>query len=268
MYNSTRFKDAESLKQGTEDIFGVKPIPVGYSSALTRQLTSEAKGGKGMFKDINFKRIVILFICIILITGGTAEAARPRDVLQNQEERGTVLLNLNRLSINPSLRYLILREEVIEKNEEIKKDRTNKESKNPYPEEDIELLARLVYAEAKGETYKGKVAVAATVLNRVENNSFPGTIKGVIYEFKNNSFPGTIKGVIYEFNHGYQYCPVRNGQINRPADEDSKKAVQEALRGKDPTGGALSFYNPAKSHNQWIRNRPYATTIGSHVFVK
>ena len=205
-----------------------------------------------MLKNIKFKRIVILFICIILITGGTAEAARPGDVLQNQEERGTVLLYLNRLSINPSLRYLILREELIEKNEEIKKDRIIKEEKTPYPEEDIELLARLVYAEAKGETYKGKVAVAATVLNRVENNSFPGTIKGVIYEF----------------NHGYQYCPVRNGQINRPADEDSKKAVQEALRGKDPTGGALSFYNPAKSYNQWIRNRPYATTIGSHVFVK
>lgn len=229
----------------------MRPFMVGQSSALTRQLTSEAEGGTDMYKNNYFKRIIIMVICIIMITGGTVEAMKPAGVPEKQEERGIVLLNLTRLGINPSLRYALTREEVIEKNK-LNNDEVLKEEKTSYSEEDIDLLARLVHAEAKGEGYNGKVAVAATVLNRVESDAYPETIKGVIYEY----------------NYGYQYCPVRNGQINRPTDEQSRKAVREALRGKDPTGGALSFYNPAKSYNRWIRNRPYAATIGNHVFVK
>ncbi|RJX27918.1 MAG: cell wall hydrolase [Dethiobacter sp.] len=125
----------------------------------------------------------------------------------------------------------------------------NPENDSPYSPEDIDLLARLVHAEAKGETYQGKIAVAATVLNRIKSADYPDTIPGVIYQ--NN-----------------QYCPVRNGQINRPADEDAFRAVEEALEGNDPTGGALSFFNPSKSSNRWIRSRPYLTRIGNHIFVK
>ncbi|MGI6327683.1 MAG: cell wall hydrolase [Dethiobacteria bacterium] len=118
--------------------------------------------------------------------------------------------------------------------------------------QEVDLLARLVHAEAKGEPYKGKVAVAATVINRVESSAYPDSIREVIYQY----------------NHGFQYCPVRNGQINLPADDIALKAAKEALQGNDPTGGAVSFYNPAKATNLWIRNRQYCTTIGNHIFVK
>lgn len=132
------------------------------------------------------------------------------------------------------------------------KQPATKEKVKNYDPRDIELLARLVHAEAKGEPYKGKVAVAAAVLNRVENPAYPGTIREVIYQY----------------NHGYQYCPIVNGQINLPADKIAYEAVKEALQGNDPTSGALSFYNPAKTSNYWIRSRPYCIKIGNHIFVK
>lgn len=97
----------------------------------------------------------------------------------------------------------------------------NKESTDQYSPEDIDLLARLVNAEAKGEPFKGKIAVAATILNRV----------------KDPRYPDTIPGVIYQYNHGYQYCPVRNGEIRRPANEDAYRAVEAALEGKTPPAG-------------------------------
>lgn len=117
---------------------------------------------------------------------------------------------------------------------------------------DLELLARLVHAEAQGEPYEGQVAVAATVLNRTEDPYYPDTITEVIYAY----------------DHGYQYCPVRNGAINNPADKQAWDAVGEALAGRDPTDGALSFYNPAQTDNAWIRSRPHLKGIGNHVFVK
>ena len=205
-----------------------------------------------MYRKDNFKRILVLIVCVILIVGGTAEAARPGNVSEKKDQReAAALLNFTRLGINPSLRFLLSGEKADEFINDGNRKEINKEE-TKHSEEDIELLARLVHAEAKGESYNGKVAVAATVLNRV----------------RSNSYPGTIRGVIYQYNFGYQYCPVRNGQINRPADEESRKAVREALRGKDPSRGALSFYNPANSYNRWIRSRPHAVTIGNHVFVK
>ncbi|MDO9534365.1 MAG: cell wall hydrolase [Bacillota bacterium] len=121
-----------------------------------------------------------------------------------------------------------------------------------FDEKDIDLLARLVYAEAKGEPYKGKVAVAASVMNRIDSPLYPNSVSDVVYQK----------------NFGFQYCPVRNGQINQKADEASFQAVEEALKGNDPTNGALSFYNPSNSSNRWIRSRPYCISIGRHIFVK
>lgn len=118
--------------------------------------------------------------------------------------------------------------------------------------EEIDLLARLVHAEAGNESFQGKVGVAATVLNRV----------------RNAYYPDTVREVIYQQDHGFQYCTVRNGRINQPADNISFQAVKKALDGEDPTGGALSFYNPAKSGNYWIQTRIYCKRIGNHVFVK
>ncbi|WP_422444067.1 spore cortex-lytic enzyme [Thermoanaerobacterium sp. DL9XJH110] len=122
-----------------------------------------------------------------------------------------------------------------------------------FSQRDIELLAKLVYAEARGEPYLGQVAVAATVLNRLKDPRYPDTIPGVIFQ--------VVDGY-------YQYSPVQNGQIYLTPDETARRAVMDALAGFDPTGGATTFYNPGKTSDRWVRSRPYVTTIGNHVFSK
>ena len=122
-----------------------------------------------------------------------------------------------------------------------------------YSTRDVELIAKLVYAEARGEPYMGQVAVAATVLNRLNSPNYPKSISGVVFE--------VVDGC-------YQYSPVLDGQINLTPDETARRAVVDALNGVDPTGGATIFYNPSKTGDQWVRNRQYITTIGSHIFSK
>ena len=112
---------------------------------------------------------------------------------------------------------------------------------------DHRLLSRLVYAEARGETYKGQVAVAAVVLNRVASSSFPNTISGVI------------------FQSGAFSC-VANGAINNTPDSTAIRAALDALNGWDPTGGCLYYYNPKATDDRWIRTRTVKTVIGNHSF--
>ena len=118
-----------------------------------------------------------------------------------------------------------------------------------YSSNDVALLAKLIAAEARGESYTGQVAVGAVVLNRVSHPSFPNTISGVIYQ----------KGA---------FSCVTDSNWNISATETSRKAAVDAMNGWDPTGGAIYYYNPAKTSNQWIRTRPVTTTIGNHVFAK
>ncbi|WP_409974550.1 cell wall hydrolase [Bacillus sp. Bva_UNVM-123] len=112
-----------------------------------------------------------------------------------------------------------------------------------------DLLARLVYAEAKGEPYDGKVAVALVVLNRVEDKRFPDTIKDVIYEDK-------------------QFQPVDNGSINKPADAQSKNAVMEALALQEQGTKSIYFFNPDKTSDSWLRTKTVTKVIGNHRFAK
>lgn len=112
---------------------------------------------------------------------------------------------------------------------------------------DLNLLARCVYAEARGEPYTGQVAVAAVVLNRVKNASFPNTIAGVIYQ-------------------PYAFTAVDDGQINLTPNSTAYKAAQDALNGWDPTYGCLYYYNPATATSSWIWSRQTVLTIGKHVF--
>ena len=112
---------------------------------------------------------------------------------------------------------------------------------------DHRLLSKLVYAEARGESYKGQVAVAAVVLNRVDSASFPNTISGVI------------------FQSGAFSC-VDNGSINTTPDATAIRAALDALNGWDPTGGCLYYYNPKATNDQWIRTRTVKTVIGNHSF--
>ncbi len=120
-----------------------------------------------------------------------------------------------------------------------------------YSEQDLEWLARIIHAEAKGEPFKGKVAVGAVVLNRVENDKFPKSIYQVIHH--------KIKGK-------YQFQPVANGHIHNQPDESSKEAAKQALQGTDPTNGALFFYNPKIARSKWIATLPQKAVIGNHVF--
>ncbi|MBQ7410778.1 MAG: spore cortex-lytic enzyme [Clostridia bacterium] len=114
---------------------------------------------------------------------------------------------------------------------------------------DLNLLSKLVYAEARGEPYKGMVAVAATVLNRVSDSRFPNTIAGVIYQ-------------------SGAYTCVDDGQINLEADSQAKKAAQDAINGWDPTSGCVYYFNPDTATSGWIWSRPQVMTIGKHIFCK
>ena len=116
---------------------------------------------------------------------------------------------------------------------------------------DVQLLARAINGEARGEPYTGQVAVGAVILNRVKHSSFPNTIAGVIYQ--NGAFTA-----------------VADGQINVPIAEGATvvKAAQDALNGWDPTDGAIYYFNPDTATNKWIWSRPLIKTIGKHRFCK
>lgn len=116
---------------------------------------------------------------------------------------------------------------------------------------DLQLMARAINGEARGEPYEGQVAVGAVILNRVKNSQFPNTIAGVIYQ-------------------SGAFTAVADGQINVPIKEGSTvlKAAQDALSGWDPTGGAIYYFNPSTATNKWIWSRPLIKTIGKHRFCK
>lgn len=116
---------------------------------------------------------------------------------------------------------------------------------------DIQLLARAINGEARGESYEGQVAVGAVILNRVKHSAFPNTIAGVIYQ------PGA-------------FTAVSDGQINHPIAEDSSvyKAARDAMNGWDPTNGCVYYFNPNTATNKWIWSKTIVKTIGKHHFCK
>ncbi|NEU29682.1 LysM peptidoglycan-binding domain-containing protein [bacterium LRH843] len=141
----------------------------------------------------------------------------------------------------------------------------NKKSSLIYPGETIkiptsisdsekDLLARLVRAEAEGESYAGKVAVAVVVLNRVDHPDFPNTVREVIEE-------------VTPTGH-YAFSPFLNGEIDKPADAESKRAVSEAIAFRGQGQGSLFFYNPVIATNHWNATRTETIRIGNHVFSK
>lgn len=125
----------------------------------------------------------------------------------------------------------------------------NSNSSNSTSNSDLNLLARAVYGEARGEPYVGQVAVAAVVLNRVKNSSFPNTISGVIYQ------PGA-------------FTAVSDGQINLTPNQTAYNAARDALNGWDPSYGSIYYFNPNTATNAWIWSRPHVITIGKHRFCK
>lgn len=118
-----------------------------------------------------------------------------------------------------------------------------------YSDADLMLLARLIYGEARGESYVGQVAVGAVVMNRIKSSSFPNSMSGVIYQ-------------------RYAFTAVDDGQINLTPNATAKKAAQDAMNGWDPTYGAIYYYNPSTATSSWIFSRQTTVTIGNHVFAK
>ena len=123
----------------------------------------------------------------------------------------------------------------------------NSSTSSKYSNSDLQLLARLISAEARGESYKGQVAVGAVVLNRVKSSSFPNSISGVIYQ-------------------PYAFTCVNDGQINYTPTSSAVSAAKDAMNGWDPTNGCIYYYNPKIATSKWIFSRPTVVTIGNHVF--
>ncbi len=120
-------------------------------------------------------------------------------------------------------------------------------SSSNYTSSDLYLLAKCIYAEARGESYTGQVAVGAVILNRVKSSSFPNTVAGVIYQKD-------------------AFTAVSDGQINLEPNQTAMNAAQDAMNGWDPSYGCLYYYNPAVATSAWIFSRKTVTTIGKHVF--
>ncbi|MFC5448403.1 spore cortex-lytic enzyme [Paenibacillus aestuarii] len=116
-------------------------------------------------------------------------------------------------------------------------------------EQDLNLMANAVNGEARGEPYIGQIAVAAVILNRVKNPSFPNSVSGVIFQ------PGA-------------FTAVADGQIWLTPNESTKRAVKDALNGMDPTGGCIYYFNPETATSKWIWSRPQVKQIGKHIFCK
>jgi N-acetylmuramoyl-L-alanine amidase len=114
---------------------------------------------------------------------------------------------------------------------------------------DLNLLAKCVYAEARGEPYTGQVAVAAVILNRVKNANFPNSISGVIYQ-------------------PWAFTCVNDGQINFQPNQTAYNAARDAMNGWDPSYGSIYYYNPATATSKWIYSRQTIVRIGKHVFAK
>jgi N-acetylmuramoyl-L-alanine amidase len=116
-----------------------------------------------------------------------------------------------------------------------------------YSSNDVNLLARVISAESRGEPYEGQVAVGAVILNRIEHPSFPNTLAGVVYQ------PGA-------------FSCMDDGGINAAVADSAYKAARDAINGWDPSGGALYYYNPDKATSSWIWSRPVIVVIGAHRF--
>ena len=120
-------------------------------------------------------------------------------------------------------------------------------SSSNYTSSDLYLMAKAIYAEGRGESYTGQVAIGAVIMNRVRSSKFPNTVAGVIYQ----------KGA---------FTAVSDGQINLEPNQSAYNAAKDAMNGWDPTYGCLYYYNPAVATSAWIFNRKTVTVIGKHVF--
>ncbi|MGM0500952.1 MAG: spore cortex-lytic enzyme [Bacillota bacterium] len=166
---------------------------------------------------------------------------RPGDTLSKIAQQFNVNINQLRKWNNTNYNYIYPGQEIKLKETQIKINNYN------LTENDLDLLARAVYSEARGETIEGQVAVAAVILNRLRHDEFPDTIKGVVFQ-------------------PWAFTAVHDGQFWLTPNDEARDAVELALKGWDPTYGAAFYYNPAKVTSYWIYSRKVITKIGKHYF--
>ncbi|KGX83777.1 spore cortex-lytic enzyme [Pontibacillus marinus] len=118
-----------------------------------------------------------------------------------------------------------------------------------FTKNEIQMLAQVIHGEARGEPYKGKVAVAAVVLNRLHHEDFPNSIKGIIFESR-------------------AFTAVQDKQYYLTPNNESYKAAYAAIKGWDPTQNATFYFNPKTATSDWIWTREQIKQIGKHVFAK
>ncbi|TYO97747.1 cell wall hydrolase [Desulfallas thermosapovorans] len=220
--------------------------------------------------NTNFSKLtgIILFaLCLSLFNVHGAMAGAEKEVAQRSNgitvkytvQPGDTLSKIAKsfgIDVSQLMRANNLETSVIRPYQELtippaNKADSNNISRGDIDREDLLLLARAIYAEARGESFEGQVAVGAVILNRTRSPHFPNSIREVIYQRNRNL---------------YQFTPVSDGTINLSPDEKAIKAATRALEGEDPTNGALFFYNPRIASDQWIKTLPVLTKIGSHVF--
>ena len=202
-----------------------------------------------------YYKIVLSFVLAIFMMTNTIFAYGEKslnDLSENTMDEKLVKITIPNLqdTKNKSIKdYSTLANNTQQTKEAEKEDTEECQQVMNLSDEQINLLSKLVAAEARGESYEGQVAVAAVVLNRVQDSRFPDSIEGVIYQ--KNAF-----------------SVVRNGYIKAERTEESDKAVKDALYGNDPTNNAIYFWNPDISTCNWINTLNPHFRIGNHVFAR
>ncbi len=193
---------------------------------------------------IHFKKIVIYLALIILVNAVLLPYLMPTaNVKASAIEKEDIYTGLGLMFL-----LVVLSGDGDEKTDSVRED--DFYSYKNFDADEIEILASIINAEARGESYNGKVAVGAVIINRVYHPSFPNSIREVVYQ-------------------AGQFTPVKNGMINLSPSSESFKAAYDAVSGMDPSKGSLYFYNPAKSKNpDFFAGREKVVTIGNHVFLK
>ncbi|MDF2679097.1 MAG: cell wall hydrolase [Brevibacillus sp.] len=191
-----------------------------------------------------------LMLLCLFITPTSASAPHPKEATPAPAEKPYASIRVAKVETKakPNIPDSTVKRQSVSASRD-QRPRVIRNGKVKVSERDMELLARLVYAEGRGEPYKGQVAIAAVVLNRVASSQFPNTVREVI--FSPNAF-----------------SPVRNGNLSHKSNESTRRAVQDAVNGMDPTNGSLYFFNPNTATSDWIFSRPQTVAIGNHTFAK
>ncbi len=195
---------------------------------------------------IFFKKTTILLVLILLINS----IFIPTFFDLNQKAKASSSIDKEDVYAGLGLMFLLVVLSGSNSNSQSEVQHEDFYNYNNFSAEEIETLASIIHAEARGETFQGKVAVGAVILNRVYHPNFPNTVDGVVYQ-------------------SGQFKPVENGMIDLRPDSDSFQAAYDAVSGIDPSRGSLYFYNPKKSQNpDFFAKRTKVVQIGNHVFLK